>query len=256
MIDLTRSAGFEVRLEPAALTLDFGPAITTAPPSVRRLDEIRRSLRDPRAIGPEHLYTIYMDIRVPGIADVLRANGLGYGAVVYDHGSLGGEALRSQGHVHSLVPATDVGYSELYEFWHGRGLVYMQDAATPDVTDVIVVEAGPGDKVVIPPGWAHATVNVGDGPMAFGAVYALDAQLLYEPLRELQGTAHYVLADGSLERNPRYRSVPQARRCAPHEIPEHGVRSGQPALAGDVARLDFVSRPQLYPQLWRKLVAR
>ena len=30
----------------------------------------------------------------------------------------------------------------------------------------------------------------------------------------------------------------------------------EPALAGDVARLDFVSRPQLYPQLWRKLVAR
>jgi len=35
------------------------------------------------------------------------------------------------------------------------------------VADVIVIEAGPGDKVVIPPGWAHATVNLGDEPMAF-----------------------------------------------------------------------------------------
>ncbi len=256
MIDLADSAGFGVRLDPAALTLEFGPGITTAPPVVRRLEEVRPLLRDPQASGPDHLYTIYMDIRVPRVCDVLRANGLGYGAVVYNHGALGREALRSQGHVHSVAADSGLGYSELYEFWHGRGLVYMQDAATPDVTDVIVVEAGPGDKVAIPPGWAHSTVNVGGGPLVFGAVYALDARLLYDPLRQLQGTAHYVLADGTLEPNPRYRSVPQARRSAPHRLPDVGVESGRPALAGDVARLAFVSRPERHPQLWSRLVAR
>ena len=158
--------------------------------------------------------------------------------------------------MHSAPAATGVAYSEIYEFWHGRGLVYMQDRATPDVTDVIVVEAGPGDKVVIPPGWAHATVNVGDGPMAFGAVYALEARLLYEPLRKLQGTAHYVLADGTLEPNPRYRSVPEARRVLPHEIPEHGIRHGRPALAGELGLLELVSRPERYPAVWERLVAR
>lgn len=255
LIDLATRAGFQVRLDPEALTLEFGPGITTAPVVVRRLDEVRPLLREPEATGPDHLYTIYMDIRIPGVCDLLRANGLGYGAVVYNHGALGKEALRSQGHVHSVALDTGLGYSELYEFWHGHGLVYMQDAATPDVTDVIVVEASPGDKVAIPPGWAHATVNLGDGPLAFGAVYALDARLLYDPLRQLQGTAHYVLVDGSLEPNPRYRSPPKARRCAPHRLPEVGVESGRPALAGDVARLAFVSRPERYPQLWRRLVA-
>ena len=156
--------------------------------------------------------------------------------------------------MHSAPEATGVAYSEIYEFWHGRGLVYMQDRATPDVEDVIVVEAGPGDKVVIPPGWAHATVNLGDGPMAFGAVYALEAQLLYEPLRKLQGTAHYVLADGTLEPNPRYRSVPPARRAVPHEIPEHGIGHGRPALSGEPALLDLVSRPERYPAVWERLV--
>lgn len=256
MIELADLAGFGVRLDPEALTLEFAPGVTSAPPVVRRLDEVRPLLCDPDSTGPDHLYTIYMDIRVPVVGEVLRANGLGYGAVVYNHGALGREALRSQGHVHSVAPDTGLGYSELYEFWHGRGLVYMQDAATPDVTDVIVVEAAPGDKVAIPPGWAHATVNVGDGPLAFGAVYALDARLLYDPLRRLRGTAHYVLADGSLEANPRYRSVPRARRCPPHQLPEVGVESGRPALAGDVARLAFVSRPERHAQLWSRLVAR
>ena len=132
----------------------------------------------------------------------------------------------------------------------------MQDSATASVTDVIVVEAGPGDKVVIPPGWAHATVNLGDSPMAFGAVYALEAQLLYEPLRKLQGTAHYVLADGTLEPNPRYRKVPEARRQAPHEIPGHGIGHGRPALSGELSLLDLVSRPERYPEVWEQLVAR
>jgi glucose-6-phosphate isomerase len=256
MIDLSNVAGFGVYLEPKTLTLALSPEVHSAPPVVRRLDEVRSLLRDPRATGPEHLYTIYMDIRVPAVAEALRGHGLGYGAVVYNHGAVGREALRSQGHVHSAPVATGLAYSELYEFWYGRGLVYMQDGAGADVEDVIVVEAGPGDKVAIPPGWAHATVNVGDGPMAFGAVYALDAQLLYEPLRRLQGTAHYVLADGTLEENPRYRHVPPARRCAAHRIPEQGIEPGRPALSGDVARLDFVAHPERHPALWARLLAR
>lgn len=256
MIDLGLFAGFPVHLDPDGLALAFGSGIATAPVRVRRLDDVRSLLRDPHATGPDHLYTIYMDIRVAGVGEVLRANGLGYGAVVYNHGSLGAEALRSQGHVHSAPEATGVAYSEIYEFWHGRGLVYMQDRATADVADVIVVEAGPGDKVVIPPGWAHATLNIGDGPMAFGAVYALEAKLLYEPLRRLQGTAHYVLADGTFEPNPRYRSVPQPRRLSPHEIPEHGIGHGRPALAGELRLLDLVSRPERYPAVWERLLAR
>lgn len=254
LIDLSEVAGFPVELDPSSLTLAFGAGVTTAPVTVRRLDEVRSLLRDPAASGPDHLYTIYMDIRVPGRAEALRSLGLGYGAVVYNHGALGGEALRSQGHVHSAPAATGIAYSEIYEFWHGRGLVYMQDSATASVTDVIVVEAGPGDKVVIPPGWAHATVNLGDSPMAFGAVYALEAQLLYEPLRKLQGTAHYVLADGTLEPNPRYRTVPEARRQAPHEIPGHGIGHGRPALSGELSLLDLVSRPERYPEVWEQLV--
>jgi glucose-6-phosphate isomerase len=214
-------------------------------------------LQDPESRGPDHLYTIYMDVQAPGVTDALPGRGLGYGAVVYNHGTVGRELLRSQGHVHSTSPRSGVAYSELYEFWHGRGLVYMQNTTGPEIDDVIVVEAGPGDKVAIPPGWAHATINAGDEPMVFGAVYAPAAELLYEPLRDLQGTAHYVLADGSLERNPAYRRVPEARRAAAHTFPEQGIEAGRPALAAlaeDETRLDFVSRPEAFPALWERLI--
>jgi hypothetical protein len=92
--------------------------------------------------------------------------------------------------------------------------------------------------------------------MAFGAVYALEAQLLYEPLRKLRGMARYVLSDGTLEPNPRYRVVPDARRQAPHEIPDHGIGHGRPVLSGDLSPLDLVSHPDRYPAVWKHLLAR
>ncbi len=258
VIELSKHAGFEVGFDPEALTLGFGGGVATAPVTTRHLDEVRPMLQDPAATGPDHLYTIYMDIRVPGVTEGLAARGLGYGAVVYNHGAVGREALRSQGHVHSTSPATGIGYSELYEFWRGRGLVYMQSSAEADVDDVVVVAAGPGDKVAIPPGWAHATINVGDEPMVLGAVYALAAELLYEPLRRLQGTAHYILFDGTLEPNLAYERVPKARREAPHVFSDQGIQPGCPALeafAGDENCLDFVSHPERFPALWERLIA-
>jgi glucose-6-phosphate isomerase, archaeal len=255
MIDLGPFAGFPVQLDPDRLALSFVAGIGGPAPTVRRLDEVRPLLQDPGCAGPDHLYTIYMDLRVPAWAE-LRSLGLGFGAVVCNHGALGGEALRTQGHVHATPPSTGVAPAEIYEIWHGRGLVYMQDSATAEVGDAIVVEAGAGDKVVIPPGWAHATVNLGDSPMAFGAVYALEARLLYEPLRARRGTAHYVLSDGTLETNPRYRAVPEARRVAPHEVPELGIGRGRPLLHGDLSRLDLVSRPERHLALWERLAAR
>jgi glucose-6-phosphate isomerase len=256
MIDLSKYAGIGVQFEAETLTLSFGSGVTTAPVTVRSLDDVRPMLRDPECSGPEHLYTIYMDVKAPGVTEALGGRGLGYGAVVYNHGVLGREFLRSQGHVHSVAPETGVGYSELYEFWHGRGLVYMQSSGEDEVEDVIVVEAGPGEKVAIPPGWAHATVNIGDEPMVFGAVYAPAAELLYEPLRRRGGTAHHVLADGTLEVNPAYRRVPEARRQSPHTFPELGIAPGQPALVAlgrDESCLDFVSRPDAFPGLWERL---
>jgi len=80
MIDLARFAGFPVLLDPQDLTLAFGPGIATAPVVVRHLAEVRSLLRDPSATGPDHLYTIYMDVRVPDRVEALRSLGLGYGA--------------------------------------------------------------------------------------------------------------------------------------------------------------------------------
>ncbi len=251
LIDLSHMAGFPVSLDPLSLRLTFGEGITSDPAEVRRTDDIRQMLLDPDAEGPEHLYTIYMNIQVGQRA--LEEHGLGLGAVVYNAGKVGREWVRSQGHVHSCPPGTDLAYSEVYEFWYGSGLMYLQDTASPEVSQVILVPVGPGDKVPIPPGWVHVVVNVGNGPLVLGAVYALDTTLIYEPLRQLGGTAYYVLADGSFERNPSYLRAPAPRRvqvprrrqaCLDPEMPM--VR----ALLAHPKCYDYVSKPQEHRELW------
>src|SRR5439155_15388142 len=158
------------------------------------LDDVRAMLADPQATGPERLYTIYMDIYRAEDGPALQEQGLLYGAVVYNHGAIGQERLRSQGHIHSEKIGVGLRYSEVYEFWTGHGLVYLQKELAPEVTRAFLVRVGPGDKLVIPFGWVHLVVTEGDEVLSFGAWCARENVLEYEELRTLGGPAHFVQA--------------------------------------------------------------
>ena len=222
---------------------------------VRRLDEVRgfSGTRGDRPGAPLHDLHGHPGARP---REALRALGLGYGAVVYNHGTLGREALRSQGHVHSTPEATGVGYSELYEFWHGRGLVYMQDTATADVGDVIVVEAGPGRQGRDPAGLGPRDRQ--RRRRADGLRRGLRARGAAAVRAAAPASGH-----GSLRARRRHaRDKPPlpvgaaGARAAPHEFPEHGIGRGRPALAGraGAARVRVAARAP--PAVWERLVAR
>src|SRR5262249_40808053 len=148
MNDLTALAGLDLRLDTEHLALDFGPGIAHPFGETRTLSQVRPMLEDPGAKGPEHLYTIYMDIYREEDAPALQAQGLLFGAVVYNRGVVGHERLRSQGHIHSEKPGTGLRYSEVYEFWSGRGYVYLQKECAVEVTRAFLVPVQAGDKVV------------------------------------------------------------------------------------------------------------
>lgn len=256
-IDLSEAAGLPVTLDPETLTLEFDDGIVTEPLVQRRVDDIRAMLADPGATGPDPLYSIYMDVRIPALARQLDERGLAYGAVVDSPGNVGDEYVRSQGHIHSAPVGSTTPYLEIYEFWCGTGAVYLQNAAQSSLTDVILVEVHARDKLIIPPGWVHVVVNTGSTPLAFGALYAADAELIYEPLRALNGTAWRVLADGSFAPNPQYQNPPYPSRVRAVEYPEFGIVRSQPILA-EVAqnpdRFEYVVQPESFPDVWSTVV--
>lgn len=230
----------------------FGPE-----PEFRRLDSIRRSLRDPDCSGPDVVYSIVMDVGRKEHSDELKRRMLLFGVVAYAAGRLGEEPVRSQGHIHASAPHCGWSTPELFEIWEGHAVIYAQQTAEDDPGKCFAVEAGPGDHVVVPPGWAHAVINADpQKTMVFGAWCDRQYGFVYDQVRAHHGLAWFPLLTphGELrwEANPAYRSSELVVRKA-RQYPELGVSSQLPIyeqFARNSESMQWVSEPTRYAELW------
>jgi glucose-6-phosphate isomerase len=227
-LDLSRVSGLDLRLDATHLSLDFGPGIEQPAAERRTLAQVRPMLADKQAGGPEHLYTIYMDICRREDRPLLVDQGLLYGSVIYNRGILGRERLRSQSHVHAKKDGTGVRYSEVYEFWTGHGAVFLQKEAAPVVTRAYLVQVQAGDRLVIPCGWAHLVVTEGDDVLSFGAWCARANRLEYTALQALGGPCYYFPYDGAPVPNPRYQHVPPLIPASVCDLPALDIPADRP----------------------------
>lgn len=208
--------GLDLEASTDPLGFEYGPNCFGPQPELRRLDDIRPSLRDPDCDGPSIVYAIAMHVGDPTHRDAIEARHLCYGVVTYAAGQLGDEPIRSQGHVHRRSPLTGRSTPELYEVWSGRAIILMQESDGDDPGRCFAVDAGPGDMVLVPPGWAHATIS-GDPsqPLTFGAWCDRDYGFEYQGVKHHGGLAWYpIVRDGSVEFEPnrRYEARPLERK--------------------------------------------
>ena len=248
-------SGFDIELDLEGLAFRFGPGMHAVPEERRKLDAVRASLMDPTSAGPEDLYTIYMDFGRTAEREQVVGDGLLYGGVIYAAGVTGREFVRSQGHRHT-ANEQGVSYPEVYEFWHGNGLIYMQQADGPAVQDCRVVECNPGDVVIVPPDWVHMTANVGSEPLAFGAWCARGQGFIYEGVRARHGVAWYFLADGTRVRNPNYESAAAPITQPVRDYPEFDMVTGESIYEQYLqkpSRLRFMSHPHEFMDAWRSV---
>ena len=165
----------------------FGPVVEN-----RRLDDIRESLLDPDCTGPDIVYTIAMDIGKKKDKALLEELELLFAGVMYAEGRLGREPVRSQGHIHKISPRSGMSTPEVYEIWNGEGVILMQESAKDNPGRCYAVYAKPGEVVIVPPGWAHATVSVNpDKPLIFGAWCDRGYGFEYDDVRRHKGLAWF-----------------------------------------------------------------
>ncbi|MFT3787017.1 MAG: glucose-6-phosphate isomerase family protein [Tepidisphaeraceae bacterium] len=230
----------------------FGPTAET-----RSLDAIRKSLLDPTCTGPDPVYAICMDVGRNEHRTELKRRMLLFGVVTYAAGQLGREPVRSQGHVHAISRHSGWRPPELYEIWRGRAVIFMQERAEHDPGRCFAVEAGPGQTVLVPPGWAHATISADPSvPLTFGAWCDREYGFEYDAVRARRGLAWYPLVDekGNLDwrANPNYAHAQLVRR-APRVYHEFGVDPRVPIyeqFANDPNQFQWVSRPELKRDAW------
>lgn len=249
-------SGLDVTLRRNELAFDYGADVRGPTVEMRRLQDIRASLKDPECDGPDPVYGIAMDVCRRTDAPDLQKRSLLFGVVAYAKGRLGEEPVRSQGHVHA--PALHSGWStpELFEIWEGRAIIYAQEFAADAPGRCIAIEAGPGDQVVVPPGWAHAVINANENSrLVFGALCERQYGFLYDGIRAHGGLAWFPLLRGGgikWQANPRYRSSRLAVRL-PRGYPELGLdpkTSIYRQYQSNPETLQWVSEPARVAALW------
>ncbi|MBS1850580.1 MAG: glucose-6-phosphate isomerase [Acidobacteria bacterium] len=252
-------SGLDIRFspEPASLDFHFGPGIFGPSLEYRSLDAIRASLREPNSSGPDPVYSIAMDVGREEDKPELQKRMLLFGMVVYAQGRLGAEPVRSQGHVHAISPHCGWSTPELFEIWQGKAIVYGQEFSGDEPGRCVAIEAGPGEKVVIPPKWAHYVVNADiHSKLIFGAWCDRQYGFEYGQMRAHGGLAWFPLLDAAgnigWERNPRYAPSRLQLRQA-REYPDLGVPRETPiyeSFRRDPETVQWVSDPGRVSQLW------
>ena len=256
MYDLTIASGMPLELDEEQLFLQFGQGMLAPRPERRKVDDVRSMLEDPHAQGPDPLYTVYMGIGREEERGRIDAQGLIYGSVLYNTGTIGQERLRGQGHIHSLKAGTPYRYSEVFEFWTGSGWVYLQRESAPVVTRAFLVPFEPGDHLVVPFGWVHIVISDGREVVTFGAWAARDNTLEYTDLHALGGPAHFVRADGSVVVNPRYTSVPEVTYLPLSALPDLAIPHDYPIYTSWQERpelFDFIANPEQLGDVWSQM---
>jgi glucose-6-phosphate isomerase len=230
----------------------FGPS-----PEYRSLDAIRASLRDPKCVGPDPAYAIAMDVGREEDRDELKRRLLLFGIVMYAGGRLGEEPVRSQGHVHAIAPHCGWSTPELFEIWEGRAVVYAQQKSGDDPGLCVAIHAGPGERVVMPPGWAHFVANADpNSELVFGAWCDREYGFDYAQMRAHRGLAWYPLVEGNGEiswrANPTY-SISKIETRRARAYPELGLSPGLPIyelFRHDPDSVQWVSDPARFSSLW------
>jgi glucose-6-phosphate isomerase, archaeal len=241
----------------ADLTFNYDEGVFGPQPEFRRLDAIRRSLKDPNCNGPDPVYSIVMDVGRREHKDELARRMLLFGVVVYAAGQLGEEPVRSQGHIHAVAPHCGWSTPELFEIWEGRAIIYAQESADDDPGRCFAVTAGPGDKVVVPPGWAHAVINADPKThMMFGAWCDRQYGFVYDAIRAHHGLAWFPVLDGQQKihwrPNPSYRAGDLSIRGA-RSYPELGLDPLIPIyeqFANNPDSVQWVSEPARVERAW------
>lgn len=231
----------------------FGPEVEN-----RKLDDIRKSLMDPQSNGPEIVYTIAMDVGKNEHRTLLNDMHLLYGVVTYAAGKLGKEPIRSQGHMHKISTYSGWSTPEVYEIWSGEAIIYMQETADDEPGRCFAVYARPGDVVIVPPYWVHATISANpDEPLTFGAWCDRDYGFYYDKVRAHNGIAWFPVFndENKIEwiANPAYKKSELISK-SPNSYEQLGIQKNESIYETFEENPDtflYVPRPQLKEEIWK-----
>ena len=239
-VDLAKYCGLPISLE--GKNIKFSGKLGSTFPDIRTGHQIKPVLAFPHAQVPQELYCMYRDLCRPEHRQKINAAKLRYDITVIPPATIGREFVKTFGHYHPIISATDVAYPEVYEVIHGTAHFLLQNGV-----DCILIEAKKGEKAIMLPGYGHITINPGKKTLVMANWVERHFKSIYSPIKQRKGAMYYELTTGFVK-NTNYNSAPRLRRLKPKSIPEFGLEKGKPMynLSKKIEKLDFLTKPQKY----------
>ncbi|MFO7967606.1 MAG: glucose-6-phosphate isomerase family protein [Archaeoglobaceae archaeon] len=174
---------------------------------------------------------------------------LRYDITVIPPNSVGGEYIKTYGHYHPEVEK-GLSYTEIYEVLEGTALYLLQKEENGEVTDVIIVEASSGDKVIIPPNYGHVTINPSNKLLKMANWVHRGFSSEYRSFEKKKGACYYFTHDGWIK-NEMYSDPPTLNFVQPNPNALGLKRSEEMyKLVKDLDKLEFLWKPSKHEQLF------
>jgi len=253
MIDLQVASGLHIALDEEGLL--FGDDVVIDEAMARLIDELAPVALAPEACrgSSEIAYYMYNGVYCSPDSPRLAGLPLRYELTLMPFRTIGRECIKTHGHRHSTEPKSGLTYAEICEVLAGTAHFYFQSLGAGLSADrVFYIEVGPGQKIVVPPGLDHLTINPGPGPLLFADVIARDCRNAYDRFRTSHGAAYLEIIDGDDRRfiaNPAYHMRLPLRRVPAREYSELHLATAEPLYSAFVRTLGagwpFLTQPGL-----------
>ena len=235
MISLEKQSGLPLFWNREEEAMQFGEEIKTVEPIIRTKKEMTPVLYDPEAEGPDELYLIYRGIAPAADKKDIAEQGLRFDITVIRPGTIGKEFIKTAGHYHPHKPGTGETFPEIYEVLFGKAHFLLQQPVDEEnygeLKKTLLITAKPGDKVLIPPGYGHITINPGEDYLIISNWVADNFPLNYEPINIKKGGGYFELKDEEgpvFVPNSQYTHLPSLKRCSVTPVPKLNLHTGLP----------------------------
>jgi glucose-6-phosphate isomerase len=229
--------------------LEFGTK--RVKPNIRMLFDMKDVIYDRQWLSDTQNFEVYYMYRELSLskndAMAMKENHLRYDITIIPPLMLGCEFVKTAGHYHPEAPGTNETFPEIYEVLTGEAQYLLQKREGEKITDAVLIEAIEGDKVIIPPGYGHITINASNRVLKMANWVSQDFDSIYAPIKEKGGGAYFML-DRGIESNPSYDGIPELRFLKPSSIKELGIQKSKEmyGLVRDMKKLDFLKKPHEY----------
>ena len=255
-LDLQKISGLPIFFDEKIMELRFQGDFPFIKKSERTLKELQPYLKIPKNVGNRasntSIYYVWRYVHLKKDNEKIKAHNLRYDLTLLPPGKIDGEFVKTAGHFHKNKTGTNLPYPEIYEVLLGRAYFLIQSPGknTKNIKAVRLIEAGEGEKVLVPPDFSgHTSINVFNKPLLFANWISDKTVYDYESYKNNHGASYYFLDNGNLidiVKNPNYDSVPEIKKIRAKKDPLPLY-----SLVNNLEKLRFLNYPEEFKGEWR-----